>query len=67
MPEPTCPICNKNVETVADHFPFCSKRCRQQDLAKWFGEEYSIPIGANRTERDISSTGKESDEESDQQ
>jgi hypothetical protein len=24
--------------------PFCSPRCRQIDLARWLGEEYSLPI-----------------------
>ncbi|WP_319023294.1 DNA gyrase inhibitor YacG [Pseudoblastomonas flavescens] len=23
--------------------PFCSARCRDLDLAKWFGEGYSMP------------------------
>ena len=23
--------------------PFCSPRCRDLDLAKWFGEGYSMP------------------------
>jgi endogenous inhibitor of DNA gyrase (YacG/DUF329 family) len=23
--------------------PFCSKRCRDVDLAKWLGEGYAIP------------------------
>ena len=37
-----CPICNK--PTVTDYRPFCSKRCAHLDLAKWFNEEYTIPV-----------------------
>lgn len=36
-----CPICKKpRTEAFA---PFCSARCRDLDLAKWFGEGYSMP------------------------
>jgi endogenous inhibitor of DNA gyrase (YacG/DUF329 family) len=24
--------------------PFCSERCRQIDLGRWFSEEYGLPI-----------------------
>lgn len=37
----SCPICGK--ETVKAYRPFCSKRCADVDLGKWFGEEYSVP------------------------
>jgi endogenous inhibitor of DNA gyrase (YacG/DUF329 family) len=23
--------------------PFCSRGCRDKDLLKWFGEDYSVP------------------------
>lgn len=36
-----CPICRK--ETQKDYRPFCSKRCADIDLGKWFNEEYSAP------------------------
>jgi endogenous inhibitor of DNA gyrase (YacG/DUF329 family) len=27
-----------------EHYkPFCSKRCADVDLARWFGERYAIP------------------------
>lgn len=35
-----CPICQKPVH--ADHKPFCSKRCREVDLNKWFTGGYGI-------------------------
>lgn len=35
-----CPICGR--ARVADHTPFCSQRCRDRDLARWFGDGYAI-------------------------
>ena len=37
-----CPICRKAVEPLASTFPFCSDRCRTQDLANWATEKYVI-------------------------
>ena len=36
-----CPQCG----TMSKHpyVPFCSRRCAQIDLGKWFNEYYSIP------------------------
>jgi endogenous inhibitor of DNA gyrase (YacG/DUF329 family) len=40
-----CPICNKPVDPAEKRsLPFCSERCRQIDLRRWLGEEYSLPI-----------------------
>lgn len=39
-PSAVCPNCGK--ETVAQYRPFCSKRCADVDLARWFGEDYVI-------------------------
>ena len=36
-----CPICKK--PRSEDHAPFCSLRCRDRDLAQWFGDGYSVP------------------------
>ncbi len=36
-----CPICDKPTETAFR--PFCSKRCADIDLAKWFTGGYAIP------------------------
>jgi len=36
-----CPICKRPVsETYA---PFCSKRCADVDLQRWFSGAYAIP------------------------
>ena len=40
-PERRCPICRK--PTVDRHRPFCSARCADIDLGRWFTEAYSIP------------------------
>jgi len=36
-----CPICKK--PGSEDHSPFCSARCRDRDLARWFGNGYAVP------------------------
>ncbi len=37
-----CPNCGK--PTVKELAPFCSKRCKDVDLARWFRGDYSIPV-----------------------
>jgi endogenous inhibitor of DNA gyrase (YacG/DUF329 family) len=43
---PTCPICEKQVQSREANkaFPFCSERCRMADLGRWLNEEYRIPV-----------------------
>ncbi|WP_417462214.1 DNA gyrase inhibitor YacG [Kordiimonas sp.] len=41
MSTPKCPECGK--PTVKDFRPFCSKRCADVDLGRWFNEEYTLP------------------------
>ena len=44
-PEPQfhCRVCGAQIANQTDHQgPFCSARCRMQDLSKWFGENYRI-------------------------
>ncbi len=36
-----CPVCGK--PTVERFKPFCSARCKQVDLHRWFGEVYVVP------------------------
>ncbi|MFP6612172.1 MAG: DNA gyrase inhibitor YacG [Pirellulales bacterium] len=39
-----CPICGSAFESnLSSAMPFCSERCRQVDLGRWFNEEYSMP------------------------
>ncbi len=37
-----CPICRKPAE--APFKPFCSQRCADVDLGRWFNERYAIPV-----------------------
>ena len=36
-----CPICEK--PTDAAYKPFCSRRCADRDLQRWFSGRYAIP------------------------
>jgi endogenous inhibitor of DNA gyrase (YacG/DUF329 family) len=45
-----CPICGKAAKPRAAWFPFCSKRCRTQDLANWASGSYSIPAPASEAD-----------------
>jgi endogenous inhibitor of DNA gyrase (YacG/DUF329 family) len=38
---PRCPLCGR--PRVQRYRPFCSARCRDVDLARWFGEAYAVP------------------------
>jgi hypothetical protein len=37
-----CLICG--APTHSRYRPFCSKRCADVDLGRWFGEHYTIPV-----------------------
>jgi endogenous inhibitor of DNA gyrase (YacG/DUF329 family) len=37
----TCPICAKAADPAT--LPFCSPRCAQIDLGRWFGGQYAVP------------------------
>jgi endogenous inhibitor of DNA gyrase (YacG/DUF329 family) len=36
-----CPICKKPRSET--HAPFCSTRCKDRDLVRWFSDGYSVP------------------------
>ncbi len=39
-----CPTCeSKYNEEQSTALPFCSLRCQQIDLGRWFNEEHSVP------------------------
>jgi endogenous inhibitor of DNA gyrase (YacG/DUF329 family) len=42
MSQRTCPICRKPVSNPA-YRPFCSKRCADVDLQRWFAGAYAVP------------------------
>jgi uncharacterized protein len=37
-----CPICGK--PATGEAAPFCSKRCADVDLGRWFTGSYSVPV-----------------------
>lgn len=41
MTKPSCPICKKTADE--GYTPFCSKRCADIDLGRWFKGSYSVP------------------------
>lgn len=36
-----CPICGK-LTTETEYIPFCSKRCADVDLNRWFNGSYAV-------------------------
>jgi endogenous inhibitor of DNA gyrase (YacG/DUF329 family) len=43
IPAKPCPICGKPAQ--ARYRPFCSARCADVDLGRWFTEGYAVPAG----------------------
>jgi hypothetical protein len=66
----TCPICQKPVPVAPDDAvkfqPFCSERCRQVDLIRWFDGKYAIVEPLNpellESEEGASTPGDDSDD-----
>lgn len=51
-----CPVCNQSA--TEKYLPFCSKRCSDIDLGRWFNGSYVIA-------GDKTSEGQETDDELD--
>lgn len=47
MPMP-CPICGK--AATPELKPFCSNRCKDVDLNRWFTASYAIPVEPDEDE-----------------
>ena len=45
-----CPICGKPADAKFE--PFCSKRCADIDLGRWFKEDYRVETNEAPGERD---------------
>lgn len=54
-----CPICDKPTETAFR--PFCSKRCADLDLAKWFNGGYAIPAEDPEDAEDLENQLRQAD------
>lgn len=57
MPEPKCPICGSPSDPAFR--PFCSRRCADVDLAKWFRGDYAVPV---EDDPEADETGRDDDE-----
>jgi uncharacterized protein len=40
-PAPSCPVCRRHAPD-ARYRPFCSRRCADVDLGRWFSGRYAI-------------------------
>ncbi|MGE0039100.1 MAG: DNA gyrase inhibitor YacG [Xanthobacteraceae bacterium] len=45
-----CPICGKAAEPAFR--PFCSKRCADVDLHRWFSGTYAVPAAPDEEDED---------------
>jgi uncharacterized protein len=46
-----CPICQKPADLALR--PFCSKRCADLDLQRWFTGRYVIPAKASEVDQEV--------------
>jgi hypothetical protein len=46
-----CPICQKPADPAVR--PFCSKRCADLDLQRWFTGRYVIPAKAGEADQEL--------------
>lgn len=46
-----CPICRKPADPR--YRPFCSRRCADVDLGRWFTEGYAVPEQAADTKQSV--------------
>ena len=54
-----CPTCGK---PAAEKFrPFCSKRCADVDLNRWFSGRYAIPVAEQEDAPEAGADGEDKD------
>jgi endogenous inhibitor of DNA gyrase (YacG/DUF329 family) len=54
-----CPICQRPADAALK--PFCSKRCADVDLQRWFSGGYIIPAADTDEDERVGDTGDEGD------
>jgi hypothetical protein len=59
MVEYRCPTCKQKLTEQGEFFPFCSKRCKLQDLGAWASGAYAVP-GEEATDKDLAAVVRES-------
>ncbi len=59
----SCPHCGKVVEWTPESIyrPFCSKRCKDIDLAAWASESYRVPVVESDDDEDSAKATEERD------
>ncbi len=55
-PAAACPVCRK--PTQLGFHPFCSKRCADVDLGRWFGERYRVETNDKPAEAGLKDEGQ---------
>jgi endogenous inhibitor of DNA gyrase (YacG/DUF329 family) len=60
LPAGRCPICGKPTE--AKTRPFCSVRCADVDLGRWFGEAYRVPAAPAPDDNDAPEAAAEAED-----
>jgi endogenous inhibitor of DNA gyrase (YacG/DUF329 family) len=58
---PRCPICKAQAATA--YMPFCSKRCADIDLGKWFNNTYAIPGAAEDDDAETPANAERDDDD----
>jgi endogenous inhibitor of DNA gyrase (YacG/DUF329 family) len=53
-----CPICKKPAE--ARYRPFCSRRCADVDLQRWFSGGYAIPAAEDEADPGLAAGDEDS-------
>lgn len=45
-----CPNCKR--QSARNTYPFCSRRCQEVDMNRWFSDSYSIPGSGSEVGKD---------------
>ncbi len=53
----SCPICRK-ADADPKYKPFCSRRCSDVDLQRWFTGAYAIPVALDEGAQDDDEKGE---------
>ena len=48
-----CPICSRRADPRHAWYPFCSKRCRTQDLANWASGRYAVAAPVSEADESL--------------
>jgi len=57
MSDSVCPICHK--PAGQEFRPFCSRRCADIDLNRWFSGVYAVPVKEDEDEDGIPSSDEQ--------